>query len=187
MIPANTITPTPIVASYQYPYELPYNPFRQVVLGGTALGDAAAGRQVKLWVVEYAYGIISVGPDNGPVELTLAVPDLLSVSLAFDSNMGVVLGWQSTTGGNLHYFDIELNSYVTKPFPTASSCRVCVDDARDFYSSQSDVIFAYTATDTLYWRQQRDKYEIDYIVGATTKKLIQIAPSTANRLQFELR
>jgi hypothetical protein len=77
------------------------------------------------------------------------------------------------------------STYLTKDFEGTTSCRVAVDDARDFYNTNSDVIFAYTKNNTLYWRQQRDRYEIERVVGTTAKKLIRMGLAQTNRLQFE--
>ena len=43
----------------------------------------------------------------------------------------------------------------------------------------------YTRGGALYWRQQRDRYAVERLVGATTKKVIRTGLSSANRLQFE--
>jgi len=186
MIPLNTFTPTPIVSAFQAPYNEQYFPLSQNVLGGVAIGNPALGRQVKVWNVSYNGAFINVKPIDGPVAFSLAAAPVTSVSLAFDNNMGLAIAWTTGTGANLYYFDTLTTQYITRNFPGISSCRVCVDDARDFYLAQSDVIFSYTLAGSLYWRQQRDRYDNQYLIGATTKTLIRAALNVGNRLQFEL-
>ncbi len=187
MIPSNSFTPTPLVSPFQYPYSDPYLPLSQNVLGGIAIGDASAGRQVRVWNVSYDGVNINVKPADDVVVFSLTTPGVLTVSLAFDNNMGLVIAWTTSTGANLYYYDTLTLQYVTRFFINISSCRVCIDDANDFYSAESDVIFSYTLSNNLYWRQQRDRYDIERLIGATTNTLIRAAPNTGNRLQFELR
>lgn len=108
------------------------------------------------------------------------------MSLAFDSNMGIVLCWMASNGGNLYYFDTLSSSYTTRAFSDVTSCRVVVDDSRDFYASASDVIFGYTRAGNLCWRQQRDRYDVERVVGPTSRLLVKMAPNINRRLQFAL-
>jgi hypothetical protein len=186
MIPANTFTTVPEVSQFITPYNDQYFPLSQNVLGGVAVGDPSLGRQVKVWNVSYNGTFINVKPNDGPVAFSLAATDVKTVSLAFDNNMGLVITWTTTGGANLYYYDTLTSAYITRNFPGIASCRVCVDDARDFYLASSDVIFSYTLGGSLYWRQQRDRYDVQYLIGVTTKTLIRAAPNVGNRLQFEL-
>lgn len=185
MIPANAFTPTPQYSNFQVPYDRQYTPLSQTVLGGNAIGDGSAGRQVKNWVVSYNGSSIVVSPEGGAQAFSLPTLNVLSVSLAFDNNMGIVLAWQTKTSSNLYFFNTQTSSYTTSVFNGTTSCRVCVDDARDFNSGASDVIFGYTTGTNLCYRQQRDRYGIEYVIKASSKKLRRMAPTISNRLQFE--
>lgn len=187
MIPANAFTAVPQPASFQAPYNEPYTPLQQVVRGGNAIGDASAGRQVKDWIATYAAGTIVVKPVGDLVAaFAMMAADVLTLSLAFDNNMGIVLAWKTPTGAKLYYYDTLTSAYITRVFAGIESCRVCVDDARSVYNASSDVIFGYVKTGNLYWRQQRDRYDTERLIGPTAKQLKRMAPSVTNRLQFEL-
>jgi hypothetical protein len=186
MIPGNTFTPTPIVGTFLYLQSLPYNPLSQTVMGGVALQDGSQGRLVKPWTVFYLNGLIQVRPENNAVVFTLPATDVQTVSLAFDANMSLVIAWQTSTDANIYYYDTITASYITRNFPGVISCRVCVDDPLEFYTAQSDVIFGYTLSGNLNYRQQRDRYDIEYLIKPTSKYLIKMGPSSVNRLQFEL-
>lgn len=187
MIPGGNFTAIPVVANFVPPYDLNYTPLSQIVPGGIAIGDPSQGRLYQNWEAFYDSGNIQVRTEFGPVVFTLPALNVETVSLAFDNNMGIVLAWETTGGANLYYFDTISTTYITRFFPGINSCRVCVDNSKDFYTTQSDVIFGYTLGGNLYYRQQRDRYDVEYLIGATTKSLIKMAPSEANRLQFELR
>ena len=187
MIPANTFTPTPIVSDFLDPNTLQYHPLTQVVLGGVALNDPSLGRMYKSWTVYYEFGIIFVQPNAEPVAFSIAEPDVTSVSLSFDNNMAIVLNWTYTGGAKLYYYDTLTLAYITRDFPGITSSRVCVDDAQPFYNQDSDVIFSYIKNNNLYWRQQRDRYDIERLIGAAPgRTLVKVGLNAGNRLQFKL-
>jgi hypothetical protein len=171
MIPANAITTTPITGAFYPPEDGPYTPGQHTVLGGVAIGDASKGRQVKHWRAILAAGNVSVQPVGEPVAYSLPVPGATTIALAFDNNMAVVLAWQTSTGSHLYYFDTLTGTYLTKEFNGTTSCRVAVDDARDFYNTNSDVIFAYTKNNTLYWRHNNSWHTCSWLGLRTTFKL----------------
>jgi hypothetical protein len=184
MIPNNAFTtPTPIVSAFLPPKDEPYQPLTSKSRGGIALNDASQGRDYQNWVVSYNGTNILVAPQGGSTVFTLTVAGVLSVSLAFDNNMNPVIAWMDSVGAKLYWYNN--TNFVTTPF-SATSCRVTIDDVRDFYNANSDVIFAYTYGTNLYWRQQRDQYATEYTVGSTTGLLQKVGLSELNRLQFQL-
>lgn len=185
-LPLHTITPTPVRAAFVAPLDEPYLPLEEAVLGGTAIGDPSNGRQVQRWTVFYDSGNIKVAPESGAVALTLAVPGVLTVSLDFDANMAVAIAYQTATGAHLYYYDSVLGNYSTFNVLGATSCRVGVDDKRLFNSSASDVIFSYTLDDKLYYREQRDRYLVERLVGPSIGILLRSGQNTLNRFQWKL-
>lgn len=203
MIPGGKFTTEPDVSPYRPPLDLPYDPLNQIVWGGKALFDPSEGRMVKYWQVSYSNGDINVFPVGGPVEFTLSLtgwdifawdskewdPDSIeiqvdSVSLAFDPAMRPVIGWQSGTDSNMYYFDG--TQYIILTITNTTSSRVFLDDPRDFNTLGSDVMIAYTKNNKLFYRQERENYEDEKLIGSTEKFLIKAGLNTGNRLQFEL-
>lgn len=113
-------------------------------MGGIALNNPVMGRAYQPWVVSYVNGVILVNPLDQPVEFSLPVADVRTISLAFDNNMSVVLTWVYATGAKLYYFDTLTSQYIERDFPGVHSSRVCVDEPANFYNQDSDVIFGYT-------------------------------------------
>ena len=187
MIPGGSFTTTPVISSFPAPYNDAYTPLTQNVLGGISIGDPSHGRTYQTWTVNYNGTSINISPSTGGIAYTLVESNVFSVSLAFDNNMSPVIAWMTTGGANLYYYNTVTESYNTTFFPGVLSCRVCVDDPAEFYNASSDVIFGYTLGGNLYYRQQRDRYATQYLIGASTKTLIRMSLSTGNRLQFELR
>ena len=187
MIPGNAISPTAHVGKFDTLTSEAVLPLISKVRGAVALGDSSQGRLSHIWKARWVTGNIEIfREDNGIVVNSIPAPGALTISLAFDSNMGIVLTWLTNAGAKLYFFNSLTSAYITRDFPNITSCKLCVDDPREFYITQSDVIFAYTLNGSLYWRQQRDRYDIERLVGATNKFLFRVGLNSINRLQFFL-
>lgn len=186
MIPGNQFTTTPDVKPYIPPYNLPYNPLEQTVLGGIALNDPSQGRMYQNWVIYYDSPYIRIKPEGGSVVFSLEMANVTAVSLAFDSNMNIAIAYQKNSGSYLYYYNFDVSAFSTLEIAGATSCRAVVDDPRTFYTPDSDIMFGYTLNGNLYYRQQRDKYLIERLIGPADGILLKMAPSEGNRLQFEL-
>lgn len=186
MIPGGTFTSSAITNTFRIPNDMPYTPLSQTVWGGVSVGDSSGGRLVKYWVISYDSNVISVKPIDGPIAFTLPVVDVTSLSLAFDNNMGLAIAYTKADGAYFYYFDSLTSKYITRFFAGANSCRVCVDDARSFYTSNSDVFLVYTLNDKLYYRKQRDRYDVETYVADTTSRLLKVGQNIDNRFQIEL-
>jgi hypothetical protein len=186
MIPGNTFTPTPILGSFESHVNEIYNPLVYKTQGGVALNNITQGRRFKIWVCYYEAGLIKVKPENEAVVFTLAQANVLSLSLAFDNAMNIVLTWKTSTGVNLYYYDTITLGYITTHFPGVTSSIVSVDNDIGFYTTDSDVLFIYTKNNNLYYRQQRDRYDTERLIGNTTKLIKRVGLSTVNRFQIQL-
>lgn len=195
MIPNNAFTDPAVVTDFLPPIDGAYSRLRSTVMGGIALNDPSQGRMYQQWVAYYESGNINVKiKDSHTIAFSLPATDVYTVSLAFDNNMGIVLAWIDTSNNaNLYYFDTLSSSYITRVFDDNTygytSCRVCVDNAHDYYITNSDVIFAYIDFEGfLNYRQQRDRYDIEYRVGGPVNgTLTKVGPTVGNRLQFAVQ
>lgn len=193
-IPLNEFTPSPVVAAFLPPLTDTYNALTMRATGGVALNDGSQGREVQFWTVSYDGTNINVSDATGTVRFQLLADGILSVCLAFDSNMAVALSYMRSDGGYLYFFNAVSNSYQTNHYADITSCRVVVDKTTTFFEGQSDVIFGYVSNggSSVHWRQQRDRYAIEYNVPSEAdpsitidNPLIRLGPTEANRLQFE--
>lgn len=184
-LPLAQFTIKPQVTPFLPPWDEPYLPLEEAVTGGVAIGNGAGGRQQQRWTIFYLDGKIQVVPEAGfPVQFSLTVPLVDTVSLGFDSNMQVTIAYQRFNGSHLYYFNSLSSSYETLVIPDGTSCRACCDDPRDLNSAASDVIFGYIRDDHLYYRQQRDRYTVEYPVGPAHGTLQRAAPAAGGRFQF---
>ena len=186
MIPGGNLwTASPVISQLLPPADEPYDPLVETVQGGVALNDGSQGRRVRPWTVQYNSPSILIGDETGAIHATLVRPNAATVSLAFDNNMQYNVAYQTSEGTRWYYFDTLTLTYVDRLFPGTSSCRCAVDDTRPEYNTNSDVILGYTRNGFLYYRQQRDRYDIEYPVGpAPNGKLVRIGQSLLYRLTF---
>jgi hypothetical protein len=193
-VPQNTWTPTPVVSDFLPPIDDPfYDPLFMRATGGVAIGDGSQGREVQFWSIYLSSGnVISIQAENSGTpgyELAITDADVLSVCLAFDSNMAVAIAYQTALGSHLYFFNGVHNAYETITISDGASCRIAVDKTTQFFNAQSDVIFIYANTSNeINYRIQRDRYTIDYPIagGSAGQTLVRFGPALDNRLQVQL-
>lgn len=184
MIPSGGFTPSPEVSDYEAPLDLPYQALTKTVWGGIALYDGSLGRRVRYWTVNYDGTDINVSPTGESSVFSLAQAEVDTVSMGFTGNMSPVLGWQSNTTSTIYFYNID--DFTTLSVTNTTSCLVFLDDPRDFNNVDSDVMFAYTKNNVLYYRQQRENYAVERTIGSTSNLLKKAGLNIGNRLQFEL-
>ena len=187
MIPLGRFTDPALPSDFISPYDEDYNPIEEATVGGLAIGDGSAGRRVQRWTYFYAGGSINVIPEVGPIGWSMVMPGVETLSGAFDNNMRPVVAYQKADGAYLYRYDEILEDYNTISILNATSSRCVVDDTRDVYNADSDVIWGYILDGNLYYRQQRDRFTIPYLIGpAPYGKLVRVAMNVNNRLQFKV-
>jgi len=154
--------------------------------GGANIGDGSLGRDVQNWAVEYQAGLIKVMDATGLVQYAILATGVLGVSLAFDQNMSPCIAYMKADGARLYYYDSVLPGYTTLFFAGYDSCRLAVDKLDSFFEGQSDVMLAYTVGGQAYFRQQRDRFNIQYPIGPAPHPVMRFGPSIENRLQLQL-
>lgn len=193
-LPYNQISVEPVPGTFLVPDLTDTLDDESLELGGVALGDPSQGRRLRVWrawITDDATAIM-VGPRDDPSPLPVVLytgADITAVSLAFDSNMQPAVSFTEAGVVKLRWFDTVSSAYVVTPYPGASSSRVCTDDKREAQEGASDVVLAYIRADgMLVWRQQRDRYTVERVVGPSRGfPLYRVGMSDANRLQFEMR
>lgn len=190
-IPYHGISAAPVVAAYLAPDDIDTGTLTSLELGGVALNDASQGRQVKTWRAWIEGGTtIKVAPLPGLTpETTLVVGvNITTVSLAFDSNMQPAVAYLENGTLKLRWYDVTVSGFVITSFPGCTFGRVSSDDKREAQEGASDVIFAYVRAGNVYWREQRDRYLVERLVGAAPAgfRFVQLGMNAQGRLQFRL-
>lgn len=156
-------------------------------LGGSALNDATAGLQVQRWTARYESGQVLISAEQVAESVLLTVPDVQRLSLAFDQNMRPALAYETSASAYLYWYDSQAAAQVTTEFAGARDVSILLDDKRPSQSSQSDILFVYLRNRSLCYRQQRDRFLVEYVLhdhipdGMTLNNVFM---ATNLRLQF---
>ena len=194
MLPSNAISATPQYSPYQFPDSVDILSAESLEYGGLAINDASQGRLVKVWraYITTTLGVstINVVPQIAGTPVTAIYTGagvITTVSLAFDSSMNPAVCFVEAGTLKLRWYNTLAGAYQVDSYSPATSGRVSTDDKRSGVEGQSDVIFAYTRGGTLYWRQERDRYGVEYTVGPSFALVLRrLGMNQKFRLQFEL-
>lgn len=124
-----------------------------------------------------------------PVKVVQFSGEVSEISFSFDQNMKPVVAFVEDGVSKLNFYDTVLQKEVTKVFKGARNPRVSLDDKRRFAASYSDVILAYLKGDALFYRLQRERYEIEHLVSTVSRgsSLAQIGMTEDRRFLFHIK
>ena len=193
MLPlSNGLLRTPAVyAPFLYGDSLSTLPTRDYEIGGAGISDGTQGLQVKLWMAELVGNDIILSASGVSPTTVITGSGITEISFTFDQNMRPVIAYVQNDQAKYYWYDATISNYTTTNLPSGSSNpRVCMDDKRKFSSTlgNNDVILAYIKSNNLYYRQQRDRYNTEYLLKTTVNgRLVKIGMNTVNRLQFMIK
>lgn len=188
MIPGNALSLTPQVGAFLSPDHLVTGPLLDHERGGVALNDGTQGLRIQNWKAGVDGGNLYVEDALGVRTTVLVRSNVSTVSLAFDSNMRATLAYTQAGVAKYFWFDTNVGMMVESSLPAGSvTPRLATDDKRPTQTLAVDIILAYIRAGNLYFRQQRDRYTVEYLLGpAPAPSLLNIGMNSVNRLQFEL-
>lgn len=159
-------------------------------IGGSALNDSAQGLMVQVWRARIVNKTdIVLDAENVAESTIITGTNITEVSFSFDRNMNPAIAYVESGVAKLYWYDSTLPGMTTTIFAGIVTPRLSHDDKRDLQSSISDVIFAYLKGGDLCYRQQRDRYQTEYVLAQNVDSpgLIKIGMSRQLRMQFLLR
>ena len=187
MIPEHLLSTTVVQADFLFPDSLERSDLVDYELGGIALSDPSQGLEVQRWTLTYVDPDIIITPDSGGDNVAFSIAGITEASLAFDQNMHPFIAYVVAGESWYWWFDpftagqehVQMATGILTP-------RCCLDDKRASQTDSSDVILAYIRIGNLYYREQRDRYAIEYLLAAGTPyQLSRIGMNIKIRLQFE--
>lgn len=158
--------------------------------GGVAVQDASQGLMSHTWRI-YVSALDVMLQRNGEAATVLFQQSgIIEIALAFDQNMRPVVAYRTSNNFTfLRWYDSAAQVYTTDTFSDIRNARLTLDDKRAASTDFSDVIFAYLRGTSLCYRQQRDRYTVEYVLSAglpSNTKLRSVGMADNLRLQFEL-
>lgn len=187
MLPGHALSSTAIKGAYLAPDFLPVG-LVDFELGGIGISDPSKGLRVQVWKLEYAGGSVYLSSANTPATPLFQRPDITEIGLAFDQNMRPFVCFVQQGAAYYWWFDTLTSQQIFTALPAGSRTpRACIDDKRPLQAASSDIILAYMRDDKLYFRAQRDRYTIEYLLAEGLEAdLDRIGMTDKNRIQFRM-
>lgn len=163
-------------------------------LGGVAVSDPSAGLMVKTWRA-WTDGVDAWCAPNDTLSPTTHLVtgiDITEVSLCFDQNMRPTLAFVDADVTKLYWYDSLAAAHVVTSYPGVRSPMVCMDDKREeaISGGWSDDLFFYIKGGDLCYRQQRERFTVERVLGsgvAASSRIVHVGMGTNNRLQIWVR
>lgn len=186
MLPDNALSTTTVAGILIGGRSYPVNKQRDFEDGGIYIQDSSEGLQYQVWEAILHDDNVILKSETTPKFIAYTGSNITEISFTFDRNMNFTLAFVQNGKSKLYWYDSQLGAMTTTNFgSTVSSPRVSLDDKRDLQSAVSDVIFAYVKNNNLCYRQQRDRYQTEYILKTGgVNKLKKFGMNSKYRLQF---
>lgn len=164
-------------------------PLTDYEMGGVALYDASQGLQVKLWTAYVDGEDVWLTADYETPVLLFSLPGIREISLAFDQNMRPFIAFLQHSTAKYWWYDpvTAQMTFTTIPGQVITP-RCTLDDKRKMQTGTSDILLAYVRDNNLCYREQRDRFLIEYVLREDVNaELVTIGMATNNRIRFKLR
>lgn len=163
-LPGNTASALAIASRFLYPDNLVTGPMEDWEDGGVDIQDATQGLMGYRWRC-WVDGINVKAQRDGAAEVTLfSAAGISSISLAFDQAMRPHVAYTIAGQMYLRWYDSVAVAYVTTNFGMARNPRLALDDKRPEQLNTNDVILAYIRDNSLFYRQQRDRFAVERLL-----------------------
>lgn len=190
MLPDNTYSTIPIPGLWTVPDDRVTTPIVDYERGGIALNNTSQGLRAKNWKAWLDDQKVMVQGEGDAFSTQLFEENQITeLALAFDQNMRWSIGYVAAGILKLRWYDSNVNAYVISTFAEARNPKMALDDKRPLADQTSDIIFAYIRGNSLYYRQQRDRFTIERLLKDELfpgTKLKNIGLNKNLRMQFEL-
>jgi hypothetical protein len=165
-----------------------------VQLGGIALQDASQGLEVQTWYLNVDdSGDFLLRADSVAQTLLFTRPGTTWARLSFDQNMFPIISFVQSGQPYYYWYDPLSHAFQFVPMDAGVTFPcVTMDDKRalEIRLGTNDVILAYLRGGSLYYRQQRDRYGVEYLLAPVpnypTPVLWKVGMTVQFRLQFQL-
>jgi hypothetical protein len=190
MLPGNRASTVAVPGGFLPPDDITGDPLTDYEMGGAAVGDISKGFNHRLWIAKVVGDDVWLQQAGSAGSVIFAQSGITEMSFGFDLSMRPTVAFVSAGVLWLRWYDPLVPGYVFTSFGEGRNPKVALDDKRAFQiASGSDVIFAYIRGTTLYYRQHRDRYEIERALLSgvePSRQLRNLGLNTLLRLQFDL-
>ena len=160
-------------------------------LGGRALNDSSEGLQVHTWHgFALSNGQVYLEAPGQPSTLIFTAAGITEMRFTFDQNMRPFIAYTQNLRPKIRWYDtVGGGNVITQLTDGDRNLRCALDDKRDMQTSQgaNDIILTYLRGSSLYYRQQRDRYGVEYLLtnSIPAQYLLRFGMNRIGRLQWE--
>lgn len=186
MIPEKKCSALSIAAKYKGADMLPYTDTCDFEEGPIHLQDPSQGLQYQIWRARIVADTVYITSATKPETPVITVRGIQEVSLAFDQNARYVVLYLVQGNMWLYWHDPAIQQYTHTLLETGViSPRASLDDKREMQRDNSEIILAYVKDGNLYYRGQRDRYQIPHLLQTgVAGRLMRVGMNANYRLQF---
>ena len=182
MFPENRLSKTPVPSDFNKPKKTKLTDYEW---GGVDIRNTTQGLYHSIWRGEYQGDSIKVTNDIN----THFIPtpsNLQEVSFCFDYNMNYMLAYTDDQEKSyIEYYDTLENDYVKKEI-VGKNLIVSLDVAKPYLSSTNDIILSYIKDDSLCFRLQRERFDIERVLKTGVTSLYNAGLMTNFRFGWEV-
>lgn len=165
------------------------DPFTDFESGGIGLQNPNEGLDVQLWKLRYdeLTGEFLLSAPTYPETSQFVRFDVSYVSLSFDSNMNPFISFTEAGVSKFWWFNTvnEQQEFEESLIATATSPYATLDDKRLLENTSRDNLLFYVRSGALYFRAQRDRYLVEYLLATGVIGEVLVAGMGTNlRLQI---
>ena len=158
--------------------------------GPVAEQDPSLGMDYQEWRSYIKDGAVWVEADNTPPRILYeSSGELTDISIAFNQNGDLHYVYVEDGVAKFRWFDTATSQFETMILPEGvRTPKITLVDKRTTQTSNSDIILSYIKADHgLYYRQQRDRFQIERLIHPGPFVMIrQMYMNTGRRLQWLL-
>ena len=154
--------------------------------GPIALNDPSSGLFYQIWHGQVYDGGVFLFSDIVERQDILAQLNITEMSFTFDQNGRPTVVYVQYGIAKIWWYDSTIAGMTTTIIGSGIiSPKVILDDKRNTQTNNNDIILGYIRNENLYYRQQRDRFGIEYLLATNVVgRLQKIGMGHNLRLQF---
>lgn len=187
MLPQHAMILDGPVAPYLWGAELLSTATQSFEMGGVGISDPGEGLTYQLWRgrLEVDTGTVLLSAPNTPEFVLYSEAGITQMDFCFDQNMKPCLAYTQNGLGYFWWYNVVNLQYEIIPLGDVSTPLALMDDKRKGLELGSDVVLLYLRDGSLYCRDQRDRYTIEYDLNVHgIRRLLRVGFTTGLRVQI---
>ena len=189
MLPDNRLTNTAVVSDWMFNADSVIGSNFFFAEGGIGLQNPIQGVTGQLWKIRvYQNKYVYLESLTYPETLIHTGEAISDITLAFDVNMNYYFAFLDKGECFLSWFDITQAKQVITSFGMDIVTPVVeLDDKREMFYSNADVVFSYIRDNKLYHRLQRERFTIERLLDeGPYVGIAKAGMNKGNRFQYKL-